>query len=247
VKVLVFQHVAHEILGTLNPLLKDAGFRIRYVNFGRHPHARPEIDRYHGLVVLGGPMNVDQVEQHPHLHTELELIERAMQRGMPILGVCLGAQLVAKALGAEVRPSPQKEIGWYPVSPTRQALDDPLLGHFGPCEQIFQWHGDSFELPRGAVHLASSPGCPNQAFRYEDNVYGFQFHMEVDEHLIERWLTIPHHQRELSELKGEDGPDQIRRVTPENMPRLSQLAERTFREFVKLFGHRIVFRQLPSR
>jgi GMP synthase (glutamine-hydrolysing) len=146
-----------------------------------------------------------------------------------------------------VRPSPEKEIGWYPVSPTPEAADDPLLAHFGPCEQIFQWHGDSFELPHGAVHLASSPGCPNQAFRYENGVYGFQFHMEVDEYLIERWLTIPHHQRELSELKGEDGPGEIRRATHANMPRLSQLAERTFREFVKLFGHRIVFRQLPSR
>ncbi len=247
VKILVFQHVAHEILGTLNPLLKDAGFRIRYVNFGRHPHAEPEIDRYHGLVVLGGPMNVDQVEEHPHLATELRLIERAMERQMPILGICLGSQLIAKTLGARVRPSPEKEIGWYPVSPTPEATDDPLLAHLQPNEQIFQWHGDSFEIPHGAVHLASSPGCPNQAFRYEDNVYGFQFHMEVDEHLIERWLNVPHHQKELRRLKGEAGAMEIRDATPFNMPRLSRVAETTFREFVKLFGHRIVFRQLPSR
>ncbi len=246
-KILVFQHVAHELLGTLNPLLKDAGFRIRYVNFGRHPHARPEVERYHGLVVLGGPMNVDQVDRHPHLRTELELIEEAMKRGMPILGICLGSQLVAKTLGAEVRPSPEKEIGWYPVTPTPAAADDPLLGHLEPSEKIFQWHGDAFEIPHGAVHLASSPGCPNQAFRYEDNVYGFQFHMEVDEHLIERWLNVPDHQRELHALKGEAGPHEIRSVTPSHMPRLSTIAERTFREFVKLFGHRIVFRQLPSR
>ncbi len=246
-KILVFQHVAHEILGTLNPLLKDAGFRIRYVNFGRHPHSRPEIDRYQGLVVLGGPMNVDQIDEYPHLHTELELIEEAMKRDIPILGICLGSQLIAKALGAEVRPSPEKEIGWYQVSPTPEAADDPLLGHFESSEQIFQWHGDMFEVPHSAVHLASSPSCPNQAFRYNDNVYGFQFHMEVDEHLIERWLQVPHHERELHELKGDVGPIDIRNSTPTHMPRLSEIAEQTFREFVKLFGHRTVFRQLPSR
>lgn len=246
-KILVFQHVAFEILGTLNPLLKDAGFRLRYVNFGRHPHAEPEIERYHGLVVLGGPMNVDQTDEHPHLLTEMRLIERAMKREMPILGICLGAQLIAKTLGAAVRPSPEKEIGWYDVTPTRDAGGDALLGHFAPREQIFQWHGDMFDLPRGAVHLAASPGCENQAFRYDDNVYGFQFHMEVDERLIERWLHVPHHERELHELKGSAGPDEIRRATPLHMPRLSELADRTFREFVKLFGERTVYRQLPSR
>jgi GMP synthase (glutamine-hydrolysing) len=247
VKLLIFQHVAFEILGTLNPLLKDAGFRLRYVNFGRHPHAEPEIERYQGLVVLGGPMNVDQVDAHPHLLTEMRLIERAMKREMPILGICLGAQLIAKTLGAAVRPSPEKEIGWYDVAPTEDASADPLLGHFEPRERIFQWHGDMFDLPHGAVHLARSPSCENQAFRYDDNVYGFQFHMEVDEHLIERWLHVPHHEKELHELKGDEGPQEIRRATPEHMPRLTELADRTFREFVKLFGERTVYRQLPSR
>lgn len=246
-KLLVFQHVAFEILGTLNPLLKDAGFRIRYVNFGRHPHAEPDIDSYHGLVVLGGPMSVHDSATHPHLDTEMRLIERAMERGMPILGVCLGAQLIARTLGAQVGPSPEKEIGWYDVLPTECAASDPLIGHFAPRERIFQWHGDAFEMPSGAVHLASSTGCPNQAFRYGDNVYGFQFHMEVDEPLIHRWLRVPHHERELHELKGEEGPEVIRSETPQHMPRLTELADRTFREFVKLFGSRIVYRQLPSR
>jgi len=247
VKLLVFQHVAFEILGTLNPLLKDAGFRIRYVNFGRHPDTEPDIDSYHGLVVLGGPMNVDQTDRHPHLETEVRLIERAMQRKIPILGVCLGAQLIAKALGAKITRSPEKEIGWYPVSPTRAGMEDPLLRHFGACEQIFQWHGDTFEIPGGAVHLARSPGCPNQAFRYADNIYGFQFHMEVDPSLIDRWLRISAHQKELHALKGDLGSDEIRRHTERNMQRLSELADKTFRQFVRLFGERTVYRQLPSR
>ena len=246
-KILVFQHVAHEILGTLNPTLKDAGFRIRYVNFGRHPDAVPEIDRYQGLVVLGGPMNVDQVREYPHLETEVRAIEQAMQRRIPILGICLGAQLIAKALGSSVNESPEKEIGWYEVTPTAEAQSDPLLGHLGEKEQIFQWHGDAFTTPKSAVHLASSAGCNGQAFRYDDNVYGFQFHLEVDEPLIERWLHVPHHERELHALKGDSGANEIRQATKCNMPRLSEIADRTFREFVQLFGERRVYRQLPSR
>ena len=94
-RLLVFQHVSFEILGTLHPLLKQRGFRIRYANFGRHPHAKPEVDRYNGLVVLGGPMNVDDYERHPHLALEVELIRQAIEQGLPVLGICLGAQLVA--------------------------------------------------------------------------------------------------------------------------------------------------------
>src|SRR5688572_32749167 len=98
-KLLVLQHVAHEILGTLNPLLKRAGFRIRYVNFGRHPEAQPSLDGYHGLVVLGGPMSVYEDHRFPHLITEMKLIEDAMQRNLPVLGICLGAQLIARHWG----------------------------------------------------------------------------------------------------------------------------------------------------
>src|SRR4029453_9742711 len=99
-KLLVLQHVAHELLGTLNPLLKSAGFRLRYVNFARHLEAQPSLDGYHGLVVLGGPMSGDDTDRLPHLMTEMKLIEAAMRRDLPVLGICLGAQLIAKTLGA---------------------------------------------------------------------------------------------------------------------------------------------------
>ena len=120
-KLLVFQHVPHEILGTLNPLLKSAGFRIRYVNFGRHPDAQPTLDGYHGLVVLGGPMSVNDSDRLPHLTTEMKLIEEAMKRNLPVLGICLGAQLIAKTLGARVYSNKEKEIGWYDVTTTSDA------------------------------------------------------------------------------------------------------------------------------
>jgi GMP synthase (glutamine-hydrolysing) len=246
-KLLVFQHVAYEILGTLNPLFKSAGYRIRYVNFGRHPHAEPRLDGYQGLVILGGPMNVDEVEQHPHLATEVRAVREAIERGIPILGICLGAQLIAKALGARVERACEKEIGWYDLSVTPEAKRDPLLSHFDATEKIFQWHGDTFEIPCEAVHLATSPACSNQAFRYRDNVYGFQFHLEVDEPMIDRWLQVPVHRREIESLNGKVCPDRIRAETAKHLNRLKELSERTFGEFVRMFGPRKKRIALPSR
>src|SRR5262245_40710959 len=183
-KLLVLQHVAHELLGTLNPLLKRAGFRIRYINFARHPDAQPSLDGYDGLIVLGGPMSVNDVGRLPHLVTEMKLIEQSLKKDLPVLGICLGAQLIAKTLGAEVYPNREKEIGWYDVSPTGAAETDALLSAFNQRETIFQWHGDTFDVPKSSCHLAFSTLCANQAFRYGANVYGFQFHLEVDEAMI---------------------------------------------------------------
>ena len=238
-KLLVFQHVAFEILGTLNPLFKSYGFRIRYVNFGRYPDAEPNLDGYQGLVVLGGPMSATDEASHPHLTAEIRAIQQALERGIPVLGICLGAQLIARALGAEVAPNSVKEIGWYDVSTTDAGRRDPLFSHFRSSEPIFQWHGDSFAIPSGAEHLARSPSCTNQAFRYGDRVYGLQFHLEVDEALIERWLSVPIHLEELAELEGKIDPDQIRNQTPQLIRRSKELADLTFQEFIQLFGRMV--------
>ena len=130
-RLLVFQHVPHEILGTFNPLLKYAGFRIRYVNFGRTPDATPNVEKYDGLIILGGPMCVDQIESHPHLQTEIDAIKLAMEQHMPVLGICLGAQLIATALGAQVKRNPVKEIGWYDVTPTTEGNKDHWVASRG--------------------------------------------------------------------------------------------------------------------
>ncbi len=246
-KLLVFQHVPYELLGTLNPQLKDAGFRIRYVNFGREPLARPSLDGYQGIVVLGGPMNMDETDAYPHLTTEVELVREAIARDMPVLGICLGAQIIATALGAGVRRAPEKEIGWYPVAPSDAGCSDSLLGCFDGTEEIFQWHGDMFEIPEGAQHIASSPGCPNQAFRYGENVYGLQFHLEVDEAMIERWLNVEHHKAEIAALGGQIDPHVVRVQTKANIERSSALARRVFAGFIGLFEMGEKKHHLPSR
>jgi len=217
-------------------MLKSEGLRIRYVNFGRHPHAQPRLDGYDGLVILGGPMNVDQVDAYPHLATEMEMVRRALAMDIPTLGICLGAQLIAKALGARVTQNPVKEIGWYDVSVTRAGKKDPLFGHFGESEKVFQWHSDTFEIPKGAVHLAESPSCRSQAFRVGRHVYGLQFHMEVEERLIARWLNVPIHRAEIESTRGEISPETIRDETRIHMQRLQHLSERTFRRFIEFFG-----------
>lgn len=246
-RLLVCQHVAHEILGTLDPLLRNSGFRIRYVNFGREPDAKPDIEKYDGLIVLGGPMNCDQTERYPHLDTEIEIIRAAVQQEKPVLGICLGAQLLARALGAKVRKNPVREIGWYELNPTREASSDPLFANFKSSQSIFQWHGDTFDIPPGAAHLASSPNCGNQAFRFGDRAYGLQFHLEVDEPMINRWLHTPINARELEELGGADRIAEIKRDTDKNIDLSLELGDKVFSKFLALFRshHRRIV--LPSR
>ncbi len=229
----MFQHVAYELLGTLHPLLKKAKFRIRYANFGRLPNLTVDMSRYDGLIILGGPMGVYEAKAHPHLTHELECIEEAIRTDKPVLGICLGAQLVAAALGAEVKPSEKKEIGWYDVSLTKDGKKDPLLGELEEKEKIFQWHGDTFAIPKGAEWLAKSEACPHQAFRYGDKVYGFQFHLEVDEPMIERWLAVPYNR---DQLKGFAGPDAILADTHQYIARQKQLGKKVFSHYIERFS-----------
>ncbi len=246
-RLLVFQHVPYEILGGLDPLLRAAGFRIRYVNFGRQPEARPDISRYDGLIVLGGPMNCDQSDRHPHLATEIELIRQSIDAGKPVLGICLGAQMIARALGAHVTRNKRKEIGWYELNPTVAGSDDPLFSHFDERQMIFQWHGDTFDIPRGATHLATSPDCQNQAFRYNDNVYALQFHLEVDEPMIQRWLHTPAMAHEARDLGGDNYPNQISATTKLHIDQSVILGNRIFGEFIHRFHTRPRRTALPSR
>ena len=246
-KVLVFQHVPFEPLGTLDPLLKDAGFRIRYVNFGREPEQRPELDRYEALIVLGGPMSADQINTYPNLLTEVEIIREAVEQGMSVLGICLGAQLLAKALGGSVARNAVREIGWYDVEMTEAGLRDPVLSAFAPTQEVFQWHEDGISLPPGCELLAGSSESPVQAFRFGDHAYGFQFHLEANRPLIERWLSVPAHAETLEEEIGHIDPDAIRAQTDSSIGPLQALSKATFSRWIERFDLGVRRHRLPSR
>jgi len=246
-RLLVFQHVAAEPLGTLDPLIRRRGHRIRFVNFERDPDAQPGIDRYRGLVVLGGPMNVEDQAQRPHLRTELKVIEQALAQGKPVLGICLGAQLLAHVLGAPVRKHPQAEIGWYDLQLTDAGRRDGVLAPMGDGTPVFQWHARSYELPMGAVQLARTDTCEQQAFRYGHSAYGFQFHPEVNQPLIERWLGNPFYKEELACADLPQDSDGIRARTSELAGPMQRLAEPVFENFLDLIGRPQRRITLPSR
>ena len=246
-KVLVFQHVPYEPLGTLDPLLKQSGFRIRYVNFSRDPGQRPTLDKYAALIVLGGPMNAHQIDTYPNLITEVEIIREAVAQDMSVLGICLGAQLLAKALGGTVKRNPDREIGWYDVHLTDAGSDDPVLSTFAKQQRVIQWHEDGIDLPAGCIHLASSPSSNVQAFRHGEHAYGFQFHLEVNASLIERWLTVPGNQAVLDEEVQRVDPRIIREQTAESVDALQALSNATFSRWIDRFEIGPRRRALPSR
>lgn len=235
-RLMVFQHVAAEPLGTLHERIRSRGHRVRFHNFERHPEARPQMDRYQALIVLGGPMNVDEQERYPHLRTELEAIEAALRQDKPVLGICLGAQLLAHVLGAPVMRHAQHEIGWYDLVTTEHGRQDPVLAHLGGSAPVFQWHGCTFGLPAGAVQLARTATCEQQAFRFGNLAYGFQFHMEADGRLIDRWLRLPALRKELHAAGIGRDEASIRAATAGCLERMQPLAECTFNRFLDLVG-----------
>lgn len=226
--------MAHEPLGTLNPLLKAAGLRVKYVNFDRDPNLVPQLEDYNGLVVLGGGMGVYEADKHPHLKVEMKLIEEALKKNIPVLGICLGSQLIAQVLGSTVRKHTCKEIGWFKLYLTSAGKVDPVFKDYNPTESVFQWHGDTFDIPKSATHLASSDLCESQAFRYGEKVIGLQFHLEVDEAMILRWLKLPNNLKEIAEIGVQ--PEDVQTDTHSLITRSLELSHSSFSKFVDLFG-----------
>jgi GMP synthase (glutamine-hydrolysing) len=179
-KIYVLQHHPVENLGSIGDALEGAALAWQYVRVADGQPVPADMKGAGGLIVMGGPMAVYQTDRYPWLRDEMRLIEDAVKSSLPVLGVCLGAQIVAAALGAKVERNPNgKEIGWHSITLSDSAREDRLMRGLPAMITPFHWHGDIFELPRGAVSLAWSDKTACQAFRYGDKAYGFQFHFEV--------------------------------------------------------------------
>lgn len=234
--VLVLRHVPHEHLGTIAIALGLRNLAYKYVNFYEDTIPNLSIDGSSALIILGGPMNVYETDKYPFLEKEDKLIKTAIEKDIPVLGICLGAQLIAKSLGAQVTKNNEKEIGWYPLIVTDEGSKDNLLKHLNVEETVFQWHGDTFEIPKGATRLAESPLCLNQAFRFGSNIYGLQFHIEVTPDMILEWLNVPENRREITLLKDKLNPEVIKTYIPLFIDRLNLLAKSVFLEFCGRIG-----------
>jgi GMP synthase (glutamine-hydrolysing) len=185
-EVIAVRHVHFEDLGSFEDVLRERNMKITYLEAGRDRLVEPVEQRApHLLVVLGGPVGVYESDDYPFLDEEMALIRARLSRRQPLLGICLGAQLIAAALGAKVYPAGVKEIGWRAVELSAAGIAAPLADLTTP---VLHWHGDTFDLPAGAVHLASTPDCRNQAFAVGRQVLGVQFHAEVVGRAIESWL-----------------------------------------------------------
>lgn len=235
--VLVFRHVAHESLGVVELALREAGLVYSYLDLSHEAPRSFDPHQLAGLIVLGGSMNTDETDEYPFLLHEVNWIRAAVDHDLPVLGICLGAQLLAKSLGARVVRNAVKEIGWYEITRSPEATDDPLFAHFAPRETVFQWHGDTFELPAGAVQLANGELCAQQAFRYGRAAYGLQFHVEVTSEMIDCWLDEPSGCQEIAALDYIDAA-RIRRQAPEKLPAMHRLAGRLFGNFAALCRER---------
>lgn len=188
-EVLIFQHVENETAGTIKDFLEEKKIAYKYVRFFENVPLPDFSPGMRALVVMGGPMNVYEEDKFSFLKPETEFIRKAIEAGVPCLGVCLGSQLIAKAMGAKVYKAKAPEVGWDDIQLTPEAAKDPLFGTLGELNlKVLQWHEDTFDLPENAVHLARSVLVPNQAFRLGKNVYGFQFHVEVFQEMLQEWF-----------------------------------------------------------
>lgn len=229
-ELLVFQHDPFEDLGFFAEVLEKQRADYRVVRLFQGEMPGHEWKNVGALIFLGGAMSIDEEESFSFFHWEKKIIRAAIDEAVPILGVCLGAQLIAAALGTPVFHGAVKEIGWGPISITPHGQVDSLLGYLPEIATVFQWHSDGFELPLGAVRLATSAHYSTQAFRIGKSIYGIQFHLEVTPRMIERW--IDERSKDLA-LAPYVLPDKILADTRNYAPTLKYYGERFLSEFVR--------------
>ncbi len=231
-EVYIIQQVPHESAGIFKGTLRKYGIQAHVLLPYKGDPVPDSIGPDSAVMVLGGPMGAMDDTLYPYLKDELRLIEFALKKGIPIIGVCLGAQLMARAAGARVYSGDTKEIGWYDISLTQAGLRDPLLLGSSTELSVFQWHGDTFDLPPGATRLASSKLFPNQLIKIGKNAYAMQFHLEVTEMMIRDWLDI--NKEELDGLTGLISSNDIEDRVEEKITALNRFGDAVFSRFLRM-------------
>ncbi|MHB1126474.1 MAG: type 1 glutamine amidotransferase [Bacillota bacterium] len=199
-RALVIQNVELEGAGLLERMFDELGLIMDIRKMWMSDSLPASLEDYAVLIILGGPMGADDEAEYPYLACLKELIQTAADRSVTTIGICLGGQLIARALGAEVKKNPVREIGWYPVTLTEEGRHSPVFAGFPDEFMVFQWHGDTFDIPHGAAHLVVSELCGNQAFTCGEHILAFQFHLEVNPEIIATWAAA--YDDELEEFGG---------------------------------------------
>jgi GMP synthase-like glutamine amidotransferase len=234
-KFLVIKHVAAEGLGIFEQFCHDAGITVDTVELEKGD-SFPHVEGYAALWVMGGPMNVADEVQFPWLVDEKALIREAVQDlHLPYMGVCLGAQLLADALGGEVKPMPVPEVGLLPVAITEAELNHPLLAGLPKTFKVLQWHGQEVKrLPSGAKLLASSTQCQVQAYAVGNRAFGLQFHSEVTNATVEDWVQIPVYRANLELMLGSTGCNDLKQAIDEQLTSMNREAKTMFDNFLQI-------------
>ncbi|MEO5360725.1 MAG: type 1 glutamine amidotransferase [Nitrospirota bacterium] len=218
--VLIIKNIEAEGPGTIEDYLKGNSIAHTIVNITRE--SVPNTDGFDALIIMGGPMSVN--DDYDYLRVEEQIVRQFIDTGRKVLGICLGAQMIAKSLGASVYKGPAPEIGWYTIAASEAGMSDAAFSRLavnGTSDLIvFHWHGETFDLPEGAVRLASNALYPNQAFKYGKAVYAFQFHMEVNREMVYSWMKTEN--MDMAKLKAE---------TEEIYPSYSGRASAFYKEF----------------
>ncbi len=234
-RVLVLQHIGCEHPGVFSEVMRERDVEQVAVELDEG-ETLPDWREFDAVLAMGGPMGAGDDADHPWLAAERELVREAVAAGRPFLGVCLGVQLLAAALGARVYPAERPEVGLLAVELTDEGRDDPLFAGLDELPVTLQWHGDTFELPDEAVRLARSPMAENQAFRVGERAYGIQFHLEVTGEMAGEWGQVPAYQRSLAVALGDERGVAFIGEAQRRADEMHPAARRLFANWLELAG-----------
>ena len=227
----MFQNEECEHLGVFSKILNKNNISYQYIKLYEEEEI-PNLNDYSAIIILGGPMNVYEERKYPFLKKENSSIKEALKINKPMLGICLGAQIIARAAGAKVYPAKRKEIGWFTLNLTTGGIENDVFRGLERQFTVFQWHGDTFDIPSGSIKLAKSNLFPNQAFSIGKTIYALQFHLEVTKKMILEWVN--RYEDELVTLKEEVDPDEMLKSSEHHIQPLNNHAFLLFSNFLHL-------------